>query len=94
MRVKLDENLPAELAGVLGAPGHDVETVPQARLQGVSDGVVRSAAQREARLLVTRDLDFADIRRYAPGTHAGLLLVRLSGPSIEQGPEPTCRGRV
>ena len=28
MRIKLDENLPAELAGLLAALGHDAETVP------------------------------------------------------------------
>jgi hypothetical protein len=30
--------------------------------------------------LVTQDLDFSDARKYAPGTHHGLLLVRLPQP--------------
>jgi len=29
---------------------------------------------------LAQDLDFSDMRRYAPGTHAGLLLVRLARP--------------
>jgi hypothetical protein len=32
------------------------------------------------RFLITQDLDFSDARRYQPGTHAGLLLVRLAHP--------------
>jgi predicted nuclease of predicted toxin-antitoxin system len=81
MRLKIDENLPAELAAALAALGHDVETVPGERLRGVPDAAVWTAAQREGRFLITQDLDFSDVRRYEPGTHAGLLLVRLSEPN-------------
>ena len=81
MRIKLDENLPAELAAALAALGHDVETVPGEGLRGAPDAAVWMAAQREGRFLVTQDLDFSDARRFVPGTHAGLLLVRLSEPN-------------
>jgi hypothetical protein len=30
--------------------------------------------------LITQDLDFSDMRRYTPGTHRGLLLIRLAHP--------------
>jgi len=30
--------------------------------------------------LITQDLDFSDMLLYTPGTHAGLLFVRLSHP--------------
>jgi predicted nuclease of predicted toxin-antitoxin system len=43
---------------------------------------VWAAAQTEGRFLVTQDLDFSDIRRFAPGTHHGVLIVRL--PDSEQ----------
>jgi predicted nuclease of predicted toxin-antitoxin system len=81
MRLKLDENLPATLAEALRAQGHDADTVPEEALQGASDADVFSAAQAEGRFLITQDLDFADTRRYAPGTHHGILLVRLANPS-------------
>ncbi len=80
MRIKLDENLPASLAIDLRESGHDVETVPEEGLQGRPDTDVWAAAQEEGRFLLTQDLDFSDIRRYTPGTHAGLLLVRLAKP--------------
>jgi len=37
MKIKLDENLPTQLAGILGSLGHDVETVVQEGLAGFSD---------------------------------------------------------
>ena len=80
MKIKLDENMPARLKPILQAHGHDVHTVADERLIGRSDDVIWDAACAEERLLVTQDLDFSDARRFAPGTHAGLLLVRLREP--------------
>ena len=39
------------------------------------------ATQQAERFLITQDLDFSDIRRFEPGSHHGLLLVRLAVPS-------------
>ncbi len=77
MKLKLDENIAESAAGRLAAIGYDVHTVLGESLGGRSDTDVWLAAQRESRLLVTHDLDFADQRRFAPGTHAGILLLRL-----------------
>ena len=81
MKIKLDENVPVELIGSLVARGHDVHTVQQEALSGKSDPVIFDAANREQRLLFTQDLDFSDIRRFAPGTHSGIVLIRLRDPS-------------
>ena len=80
MRIKLDENLPGRLVSALAKLGHDVDTVPSERVAGKDDAVVWQAAQSSQRFLVTQDLDFSDIRKYTPGTHHGLLLVRLPHP--------------
>ncbi|MBY0279024.1 DUF5615 family PIN-like protein [Candidatus Binatia bacterium] len=55
MRLKLDENLPAEAADDLRDHGHDVDTVVQEGLAGRSDKVVLGAARRERRTLITLD---------------------------------------
>ena len=81
MKIKLDENLPLALQSGLGVLGHDVETVASEGLCGADDCAVWSRAQSEGRFLLTQDLDFSDLRRYTPGTPAGLLLVRLRVPS-------------
>jgi predicted nuclease of predicted toxin-antitoxin system len=80
MKIKLDENLPVALLDVLRSTGHDVDTVGEEALQGKSDKVVWQAAQQAGRFLITQDLDFSDTRSFAPGTHFGILLVRLGKP--------------
>jgi predicted nuclease of predicted toxin-antitoxin system len=81
MRIKLDENLPTSLVEALVQLGHDADSVQQEGLQGSPDSGVWAAAQADKRFLVTQDLDFSDVRQFAPGTHCGLLLVRLADPS-------------
>jgi predicted nuclease of predicted toxin-antitoxin system len=77
MKLKLDENLPATLAVRLRELGHDADTVRDEGLTGRPDELVWQAAQAEGRFLVTQDLDFSDARKFAPGTHCGILLVRI-----------------
>ena len=81
MKIKLDENLPLLLSSALEDLGHDVHTTNDEGLAGSEDERIWEAAQREKRFLLTQDLDFSDVRRFAPGTHYGLLLIRLHLPS-------------
>jgi hypothetical protein len=80
MKVKLDENLPEALSLALRARGHDADTVADEGLKGRDDAAVWQAAQAEGRFFITQDLDFSDMRRFGPGSHGGLLLVRLAEP--------------
>jgi len=82
VKLKLDENLPISVSIRLAAIGLDTDTVLAEGLGGRSDAEVWQAAQIAERLLITQDLDFSDVRKYAPGTHHGILLVRL--PDSEQ----------
>jgi predicted nuclease of predicted toxin-antitoxin system len=83
MKVKLDENLPTLLVFPLRALGHDVHTVADEDLAGTNDRRIWEAAQNEKRFWVTQDMDFSDLRRFEPGTHAGILLVRIDSPKFE-----------
>lgn len=80
MKIKLDENLPMALATRLRGLGHDVETVREEGLEGKKDDRIWTSAQSEGRFLITQDLDFSDARKFAPGSHSGILLVRLREP--------------
>lgn len=82
MRLKLDENIPASVVPRLRQLGYDVDTVLDEHLGGAADTEVWAKAQEERRMLVTQDLDFSDTRKFEPGTHSGILLVRL--PDTEQ----------
>jgi predicted nuclease of predicted toxin-antitoxin system len=77
MKLKLDENLPETLLVELAALGHDADTLRQEGLAGHEDSKLWAAVQAEGRFLVTQDFDFSDIRKFQPGTHHGLLLIRL-----------------
>ena len=81
MKIKLDENLPTEAGDVLLALGHLVDTVIDEGLRGHTDSDIWLAAQSEGRFLITQDMDFSDARKYRPGDHAGILLVRLREPT-------------
>jgi predicted nuclease of predicted toxin-antitoxin system len=80
MRIKLDENLPSGLVPRLKTLGHDVDTVHAEGLAGQPDSKVWRAVQGEKRFFITQDMDFSDIRQFEPGTHAGILLLRLHVP--------------
>lgn len=80
MRVKLDENIPLQLVPILQKLGHDVDSVRDENLAGGTDEQIWRAAQREERFLVTQDLDFSDVRKFIPGTHFGVLLIRVRTP--------------
>ena len=77
MKLKLDENLPESLVAELATLNHDADNVRQEGMAGRDDPAVWAAAQAAGRFLITQDLDFSDVRRFQPGTHHGLLLVRL-----------------
>ena len=78
MRFKIDENLPTAAAAVFAAAGHDAHTTAQDGLDGANDPRIAEVCRREARALVTFDLDFADLRTYPPAEYPGLIVLRLS----------------
>ena len=82
MKIKLDENMPADLATLLTSTGHDTDTVGQEGLAGHNDAEIWKAAQANSRFLIIQDLDFSDVRRFLPGTHHGILVVRLRNPGL------------
>lgn len=81
MRIKLDENLPVSAKAVLSAHGHDVDTVAEEQLTGAPDPTVVAAASATERLLITLDRGLGDLRRYPPGSHAGIIVLRLTDQS-------------
>jgi predicted nuclease of predicted toxin-antitoxin system len=91
MKVKVDENLPAGLAELLRAANHDVATVPEEALGGAKDPILRAAVTKEDRLLMTFDVGFGDIRKYPLGSHAGIVVFRLTDQRWRAMEEPARR---
>ena len=53
------------------------QTVADESLSGANDAIVAGASRSEDRILVTLDLDFANIRAYPPGEHSGIIVLRV-----------------
>lgn len=81
MKFKLDENLPASSAAILSDAGHDADTVGQEGLSGAPDPDVVAAAAAAGRVLISLDVGLGDIRAYPPGSHAGIVVLRLTDQS-------------
>ncbi len=73
---KLDQNVPERVAHQLRRHGFDAMTILEQDMVGAPDSVVHSVCQKEDRVLVTFDLDFADIREYPPSESCGLIVLR------------------
>jgi predicted nuclease of predicted toxin-antitoxin system len=86
MKFKVDENLPREVCSILIQGGHEAVSVIDQGLTGGSDEEVFSRCKREARCLITKDKDFAQIRSVM---HAGIIVLRL-----ENAPKPSILRRI
>ena len=82
-RFKLDENLPRDAQALLVDAGHDVHSVNDERLGGRADSTILDVCLIEDRVLVTLDLDFAEIRLYPPSSHRGIWVLRPGTQSIQ-----------
>jgi predicted nuclease of predicted toxin-antitoxin system len=76
VKIKLDENLSRHLKVPLSQRGHDVSTALEEGLLGKIDMEVGAAAKSEDRMIFTLDLDFADLRRFPPASHPGVVFYR------------------
>jgi len=81
MLVKLDENLSITHAEFLRHEGYDCDRVTDEGLSGEDDEVVWQETCMGGRFFITLDLDFSDVRRFSPGTHPGILLLRCRNGS-------------
>ena len=80
-QVKIDEDLPRQIADLVAAQGYGAATVVGQGWQGVSDDELWLRVQDEGRWLITADKGFADLRLHPAGSHAGVILLRASEES-------------
>jgi predicted nuclease of predicted toxin-antitoxin system len=85
VKFKLDENIRRRGLQLLRASGHDVMTVWDQSLRGVSDEELFKICSTEGRALVTLDRDFGQVPRFPPEKSAGIAI-------LEVGPTTTLQG--
>jgi predicted nuclease of predicted toxin-antitoxin system len=83
IKLLLDENVPPRVALELGGSHYDVIHIRDVGMRGCTDSEVKEFALKESRCIVTLDSDFADIRNYPPGSHAGIIVLKLKYASSE-----------
>ena len=76
MRIKLDEYMSNAHTQLLKQVGHECDRVTDKGLSGATDGTVWQQVCQEQRFFIALDLDFSDVRRFPPGIHPGILLLR------------------
>jgi predicted nuclease of predicted toxin-antitoxin system len=76
MKLKLDENLSRHLKPILIGLDYDILTAADENLLSRPDTEIASAARNEHRMVLTLDIEFADLRKYPPGSHPGVILFR------------------
>jgi predicted nuclease of predicted toxin-antitoxin system len=79
----VDENLPPSVGCFMRDRGFDVKEVREAGMAGASDDAIKSLAKEEGRTLLTLDKHFSNILAYSPGSHYGIVLVRIHPPLID-----------
>lgn len=68
--IKVDEDLPVEVADILRRAGHDAQTVIQEGLTGTPDEKLWKVVQQERRCLFTADKGFSNARLFSPARRA------------------------
>jgi hypothetical protein len=64
LKFKIDENLPFEFAAILREAGFEADTVADENLSGAADALLAQHARANHRVLITLDMDFANIQSY------------------------------
>lgn len=77
MRFMIDANMPRSAIGALEGHGHQVEFARDVGLGAAPDARIAERILQTGYALLTRDLDFADVRQYPPDRYGGIVVLRL-----------------
>jgi predicted nuclease of predicted toxin-antitoxin system len=84
MRFLIDANLPRAVIDVVQSLGHQVEFARDIGLASATDQQIAQYALQHRAALLTRDLDFGDIRRYPPDRYSGIVVLRLPDTAVAE----------
>ncbi|MFN0075614.1 MAG: DUF5615 family PIN-like protein [Prosthecobacter sp.] len=84
MNFLLDANMPRRCLDVIRRHGHKVEHARDIGMGTSPDADIATHVRAHCLALVTRDLDFADVRVYRPEDYHGLLILRLPDDAVAE----------
>jgi len=82
MRFFLDANMPRSAVSAVTKLGHQVEFARDIGMANAPDEAIAARARETQAVIVTRDMDFADVRRYPPEEHPGIVVLRLPDDAV------------
>lgn len=82
MRFLIDANLPRSIIELIARLGHEPEFARDIGLAEAPDREIAARAMATQAALLTRDLDFADVRNYPPDQYAGIVVFRMADDAI------------
>jgi predicted nuclease of predicted toxin-antitoxin system len=77
MNLFADECVYKVTVDLLRSWGHNVLTAQEVGLSGKTDEEILAYAVMHERVLITIDMDFSNIRHYAPELHKGIIIAKI-----------------
>ncbi len=77
MRFLVDANMPRSTRVLLASLGHSGEHASDIGLAHAPDARIAAHACANGAAIITRDVDFADIRNYPPHQFNGIIILRM-----------------
>jgi len=84
MKLFANENLFEPIIDYLKGFGHDVLSIRESGLSGISDDEVYQRACREKRTIITMDKDFSRIFRFPPEKCGGIVVVKIYKRTVDE----------
>lgn len=84
MKLFADENLYEPIIGYLRSLGHEVISIRDSGLSGISDDEVYQRACRENLVIITMDKDFSRVVRFPPEKCGGIIIVKIYKRSVDE----------
>ena len=84
MKMFANENLFEPIIDFLRSLGHDVLSIRDSGLSGISDDEVYQRACREKLVIVTMDKDFSRMFRFPPQKCGGIVVVKIYKRTVDE----------
>lgn len=83
MKMLADENLFEPFIDYLESLGHDVASIRDSGLSGISDDEVYERACKDKQVIITMDKDFSKIFRFPPENCGGIIVVKIYKRTVD-----------
>ncbi len=83
MKMLADENLFEPIIDYLESIGHDVASIRDSGLSGISDDEVYKRACKDKQVIITMDKDFSKIFRFPPENCGGIVVLKIYKRTVD-----------